>query len=227
MEAVRGAQGIALNQWEGGPQKARSPNKHTLYSYLHGMMPLIQLVKEHIKLVRTLRHFSFADAAQLTAGLSLWPGLHANTIRLELLQHLVVISCVGEMKPSRDDLIDWAENKMRESIAAKLEEPVEDTYNGCENSEYGTFRILTVYSQTEISRLSASWRSWRRNKTFLHFKLQLKVSCLCLRSVTLLLNALVSPGTAPAKVWRQALFIYRSSQRFTVLPVPRTFHCRN
>ena len=67
------------------------------------MVPIVQLIKEHIGLVRKLRRFSFPDTAQFVAGLSLCPELHANTIRIEVLQHFVAIACVGKAQPNRAD----------------------------------------------------------------------------------------------------------------------------
>src|SRR5256885_1210506 len=106
------------------------------------MVPIVQLVKEHISLVRKLRRFSFSDAAQLVAGLSLCPEFHANTIRIEVLQHLVAISCVGRARPNREDLAEWLRKQMAESPVARMEDPIEDVFVGCINSAFGSFRIL-------------------------------------------------------------------------------------
>src|SRR6266404_1277938 len=106
------------------------------------MIPIVHLVKEHIGLVRKLRRFSFSDTAQLVAGLSLCPELHANTIRIEVLQHLVAISCVGRAQPSREDLVEWLRKEMAESSAAHMEDPIEDVFVGCINSQFGSFRVF-------------------------------------------------------------------------------------
>jgi hypothetical protein len=122
------------------------------------MIPIIQLVKEHIGLVRKLRKFSAVDTAQYVAALSLCPELHANTIRIEVLQHLVAIACVGKAQPNRDDLADWVGKQMAESFTARMEDPVEDVFVGCVNSEFGSFRIFAgVFSDGDfwIERLLA------------------------------------------------------------------------
>lgn len=105
------------------------------------MLPLAQLVEQHSGLVGKLRRFSFPEAAQLVAGLSLCPELHANTIRLEALQHLVAVSCKGHAKPERDDLAAWTK-LLTESPLAPMEDPVEDVFVGYVNSAFGGFRVF-------------------------------------------------------------------------------------
>ncbi len=106
------------------------------------MVPIVQLIKEHVGLVRQLRRFSFPDTAQFIAGLSLCPELCANTIRIEVLQHLVAISCVGKAQPNRESLVAWLGKQMAESPTARMEDPVEDVFVGCINSEFGSFRVF-------------------------------------------------------------------------------------
>ena len=105
--------------------------------------PISQMIKEHVKLVRKLRKYSFSDTAQIVAGLSLCPNLHANTIRIEVLQHLLAVACVGRAVPNRDDLVNWLAKEMAKSSAAKIEDPVEDVFVGCISSEFGNFRVFS------------------------------------------------------------------------------------
>src|SRR5258708_5901151 len=115
------------------------------------MIPIAQLVEEHADLVGKLRRFSFADAAQLVAGLSLYPELHANTIRIEVLQHLLAVSCKGRSLPDRDDLNDWAGKRMASSPVTRMEDPIEDVFVGCVNSAFGSFRVLAgVFSDGDF-----------------------------------------------------------------------------
>ena len=105
------------------------------------MIPLEQLLKEHSALVAKLRRFSFLDATRLVASLSLCPEFHANTVRIEALQHLVALSCTGHAKPERDDLAAWVK-QLAESPLTPMEDPVEDVFVGYVNSAFGGFRVL-------------------------------------------------------------------------------------
>ena len=52
------------------------------------MVPVSQLLEGHKELAAKLARFEFGAAAHLIAGLAIFPQLHANTIRLEILAHL-------------------------------------------------------------------------------------------------------------------------------------------
>lgn len=107
------------------------------------MIPIAQLLKEHSGLVAKLRRFDFPQAARLVAGLSLHPQFHANTIRIEVLEHLIAVSCQKRAEASLNDLIHWLEKDMAESKVAHLEDPVEDVFIGCINSTFGSYRIFS------------------------------------------------------------------------------------
>ena len=105
------------------------------------MFPIRQLVKEHSELASKLARFSFLEAAQLAGGLSLLPNFHANTLRIEILQHLVAACCRGHSMSSRDDLARWVK-LLNNSPMAPFEDPVEDVFVGCVNTASGGFRVL-------------------------------------------------------------------------------------
>lgn len=107
------------------------------------MAPIARLIKEHPGLVAKLGAFDFPQAARLVAGLSLHPKFHANTIRIEVLEHLIAASCRKRAKAELDDLVDWLEKGMAESPVARMEDPVEDVFIGCVNSAFGSFRVFT------------------------------------------------------------------------------------
>ncbi|QYY34649.1 hypothetical protein [Ruficoccus sp. ZRK36] len=88
-----------------------------------------------------LQRFSLPAAARLVGALGLIPELQANTIRIEILTHLVVTCCRGSAMPKFKDLSEWV-RLMASSTAAHLEDPVEDQFIGCANSRYGSFRIF-------------------------------------------------------------------------------------
>lgn len=105
------------------------------------MFPIKHLAEEHSALVAKLGRFSFSETAQLVATLSLRPEFHANTVRIEALQHLVAISCKGHAKPERDDLAAWGK-LLNESPLKPMEDPVEDVFVGYVNSAFGGFRVF-------------------------------------------------------------------------------------
>jgi hypothetical protein len=106
------------------------------------MDPISQLVEAHSGLVAKLRRFDYPDAARLVAALSLDPKYHANTLRIEVLEQLTAISCQGQAKPELHDLVDWLQKDMAESPIALMEDPVEDAFIGCVNSDFGSFRVF-------------------------------------------------------------------------------------
>lgn len=106
------------------------------------MVPVRGLIAAHPGLVQRLRRFTFPEAAQLAASLSLLPDLHAQTIRIEILQHLVASCAEGKRTPERDDLAEWAGKYLTDSPFARHEDPVEDVFVGSANSPFGSFRLL-------------------------------------------------------------------------------------
>lgn len=82
------------------------------------------------------------DAAQLVSGLGVLLPLQENTLRIEILCHLVATCCQGHAKPKASDLSDWIGKFMIDSPAALLEDPAEDMFIGCVNVHFGSFRIF-------------------------------------------------------------------------------------
>lgn len=70
------------------------------------------------------------------------PELLENTIRVEILAHLVSACCRGDAEPQPNDLSDWIGKFMADSPAAPLEDPAEDLFVSCVNSKFGSFRIF-------------------------------------------------------------------------------------
>jgi hypothetical protein len=106
------------------------------------MVPISDLIAQHQKLASKLARFSFPKAAQLVGALGIVPELLENTIRIEILAHLVSSCCRGHTEPKPSDLATWIGKLMDDSPAARMEDPAEDLFVGCVNSEFGSFRIL-------------------------------------------------------------------------------------
>lgn len=107
-----------------------------------GVIPISELVQEHEGLIRKLHSFSFPEAAALIATLSLFPEFAANTIRIEALIQLAAVACHGKKKPNRDDLVRWLGALGPDATAVRMEDPVEDVFIGCVNSQWGSFRLF-------------------------------------------------------------------------------------
>jgi hypothetical protein len=106
------------------------------------MIPIAELISHHPKLAAKLRRFSFLEASKLVGGLGLLPELLENTIRVEILTHLVASCCQGKAIPQPKDLAEWIGTLMAESPAASMEDPAEDCFIGCVNSTRGSFRVF-------------------------------------------------------------------------------------
>lgn len=106
------------------------------------MVPVSELISAHPKLVSKLRRFSFPGAAQLIGYLGLIPELFENTIRIEILAHLAAATCSGGARPQGKDLSQWIGKLLADSPFASQEDPAEDVFVGCVNSEFGSYRIF-------------------------------------------------------------------------------------
>lgn len=107
------------------------------------MESISELAKSHHELVGKLRQFSFVPAAHMLAALSLCPELHSSTTRIEVLQHLAAVSCRGDARPKRQNLIEWATKLMAKSPVVSWEDPAEDVFIDYVNSAFGGFRVLS------------------------------------------------------------------------------------
>jgi len=106
------------------------------------MAPISELIALHPKLVSKLRRFSFPHAAQLVGALGLLPELHENTIRVEILAHLIAVGCEGNIQPEPTSVVEWIGKLMADSPLARMEDPAEDVFVGCVNSDFGSYRIF-------------------------------------------------------------------------------------
>src|SRR5687768_2307441 len=75
---------------------------------------------------RRLAKFEFRATASLVAGLLVTPRLHANTLRIEVLQHLVCLYSRGKWDPAIHDLDECLNRYLGNSDVARMEDPPED-----------------------------------------------------------------------------------------------------
>jgi hypothetical protein len=106
------------------------------------MVLVSELISQHPKLVSKLRRFSFSRTAQFVGTLGLLPELLENTIRIEILSHVVAVVCDGHVEPKPKDLSECIGTLLAKSPFASQEDPAEDVFVGCVNSEFGSYRLF-------------------------------------------------------------------------------------
>src|SRR4051812_47744083 len=74
---------------------------------------LDEIESEHHTLVLELVHFERCSAMSTVAALLTFPEFHANTVRLELLQHLIQRNAKGQRKPSEKGLHRWLNRRLQ------------------------------------------------------------------------------------------------------------------
>ncbi len=132
------------------------------------MWPVEQLIKRHSALTAKLARFAYSDAARLVAALAVNSEAHANTFRINGLAHLVAVACRGQGKPSGVNLIEWC-RLLYESELRTHEDPIEDVFVGCVNSQSGSFRVFvgnTSDGDFWVERLVAFLEGKREFPTF-------------------------------------------------------------
>ncbi len=105
------------------------------------MWPVEQLIKGHSALAAKLARFAYPDAARLVAALAVGPEVHANAFRINVLAHLIAVICRGKVTPTGIHLVEWC-RLLYESELRRHEDPIEDVFVGCVNSESGSFRVF-------------------------------------------------------------------------------------
>ena len=83
--------------------------------------------KNHHGLVRSLIRFSPTQLIACVGGLLTMPEWQASTLRLEVLQHLIVASSQGRKKAAARDLKTWL-SELGDGLAGRLEDPSEDVF---------------------------------------------------------------------------------------------------
>jgi hypothetical protein len=84
-------------------------------------------LEEHARLARLLTPFSPTQLIACVGGLLTMPDWQASTLRLEVLQHLIVACCQGTSIASAADLRSWL-TELGNGKAGHLEDPSEDVF---------------------------------------------------------------------------------------------------
>jgi hypothetical protein len=101
-----------------------------------------QIESEHPKLVKQIAAFEPIETSSVLAALLSYPSLHANTVRLELLQNLVHRNAQGINKPTRHRFSIWLNNYLGKTWAARMEDPVDGVFISNVVSHIGNSRIF-------------------------------------------------------------------------------------
>jgi hypothetical protein len=88
---------------------------------------LAAVFEAHGGLVSSLEEFDIVTLAPYVAGLSTCPEWQASTIRLEMLQHLVVAGAQGRKRPKPANLKLWL-TELGGGTAGRIEDPAEDVF---------------------------------------------------------------------------------------------------
>ena len=78
----------------------------------------------------------------MISGLLTEPSLHANTIRIELLIHLIIAYGSGIQKVKFRQIKSWLNQKLGSTMFSKMEDPVEDVFISNVMTKYGNARIF-------------------------------------------------------------------------------------
>lgn len=124
--------------------------------------------------LKEIEYWQRRRALQQLSGLQTDPSFHANNIRFDWLQRLIITYSNGKKKPSQKDLRKVLNQELEEANVLRLEDPIEDTFCDLIVTKSGNFRIIlglwesaTAYTQT---LLEAFEELPEQDKKKYHFK---------------------------------------------------------
>lgn len=106
------------------------------------MIKISDVLKELQDLGAKLEPFHPAKSAALVAGLLTEPSFHANTLRLEMLVHILIVYAGGSKKPKHRHISSWLNTELGSSKLVYLEDPIEDVFISNVTTEEGNVRIF-------------------------------------------------------------------------------------
>src|ERR1700730_10966100 len=115
-------------------------------------MSLRDIIKDKSELAVDLQAHKLAPTVARIAGLLTVPGLHANTVRLEMLVHLAAACCVAERgrRPRGKQLDKWLNEGLAE--IAWAEDPVEDVFVASVTTGLGDHRVFEgIWERADVS----------------------------------------------------------------------------
>lgn len=95
-----------------------------------------------------IRKYEQREFLCITASLLTDPRYSANSIRIEVLIHLIVVYCTGKQKTTRSILQNVLNSSMRDAGITILEDPSEDVFVSTIFTQYGDLRIINGIWET-------------------------------------------------------------------------------
>jgi hypothetical protein len=100
------------------------------------------ILAQHPSISQILAPFHPIKSATLVASLLTEPDLQANTLRLEVLIHLLVVLGKGRRKPSAKHVRSWLNRELGTTLIIKLEDPAEDLFISNVTTKEGNIRVF-------------------------------------------------------------------------------------
>jgi len=113
-----------------------------LSSFVFSNRKISEAIDERPKLKVQLERFDPLTSAALVAGLLTEPSLQANTLRIELLVHLLLAFAVGNRKVGRREIDRWINRELGATSFALMEDPPEDVFVSNATTPHGNLRIF-------------------------------------------------------------------------------------
>ncbi|XFO64865.1 hypothetical protein SPSIL_009740 [Sporomusa silvacetica DSM 10669] len=109
------------------------------------------IIQERPSIKKKLRPFHPIKAASLVSGLLTLPALHANTLRLEMLIHLIMSYSSGKKEPMVHHIQLWLNTELGATSFVYLEDPVEDVFISNVITDEGNIRIFEgIWESTDF-----------------------------------------------------------------------------
>lgn len=118
---------------------------HDFLDMLASMTPSREIshtIQDRPSIKKKLRPFHPIKAAALISGLLTLPALQANTLRLEMLIHLILSHSLGKKEPMAQQLHLWLNKELGATSFVYLEDPVEDVFISNVITDIGNIRIF-------------------------------------------------------------------------------------
>ena len=112
------------------------------FTFATSINKIDSIFEERPNLRHQLKPLNSVKSAALVSGLLTNPDLHANTIRIELLVHILLTYSRGKRKLKERQLDSWLNRELSNSMFAHWEDPVEDVFLSNVITEDGNFRIF-------------------------------------------------------------------------------------
>ena len=100
------------------------------------------IIQDRPSIKKKIRPFHPIKAASLISGLLTLPVLQANTLRLEMLIHLIMSYSLGKKEPMAQHIQLWLNKELGATFFVHLEDPVEDVFISNVITDAGNIRIF-------------------------------------------------------------------------------------